>query len=110
MARLIIRDGVSTGDIFVPRQLFMFNNIVLHADATGHHNQVDNFAPEQHIRFGNFVYVIDARGDLIFIGFSAPPTATMASKELTSGGFPDPISGSAPTRYRHQAQRRFLGL
>ena len=80
MARLIIRDGVSTGDIFIPGQVFAFGSIVLHANATGHLNQVDNFTPEQQIRFGNFEYVTDAWGDLVFSGFFAPPATAMDSE------------------------------
>ena len=41
--------------------LFTFGSIVLHADPTGHLDQVDSFAPEQEIRFGNLEYVADSQ-------------------------------------------------
>ena len=36
MARLIIGDGINTGDIFAPGRLFAFGSIILHANSTGH--------------------------------------------------------------------------
>ena len=80
MARLIIKDDVSTGDIFIPGKLFAFGSTILHTDATGHLNKAGNFAPEQKIQFGNFEYVTDAWGDLVFSGFFAPPATAMASE------------------------------
>lgn len=59
-------------DLFVPGQLFAFGSIMLHADSTGHLDQIDNFAPERQIRFGHLEYVTDAWGDLVFTGFTTP--------------------------------------
>ena len=56
MARAIIGKGIESGDFFVPGQLFSFGSIVLHANPTGHLDQIDNFAPEHRIRFGNLEY------------------------------------------------------
>ena len=61
LARLFIGVGVNTRYIFIPGQLFAFGIIVLHANSVGHLEQVDSFAPEHQIRFGNFEYVADAR-------------------------------------------------
>ena len=66
MARLIIGEGIRSGDFFVPGQLFVFSSIVLHANPTGRLDQIDNFAPEHRIRFSNLEYFADRRGDLVF--------------------------------------------
>lgn len=95
MARLIIGDGISIGDIFLPDQLSMFGSIVEHADSTGHLDQVDSFAPEHQIRFDNLEYVTDARGDLIFTGFSASRETPADPEASTSWPLPDPILRSA---------------
>ena len=52
----------------------MFGGFVLHANSTGHLEQVDSYAPGHQISFGNLNYVADIRGDLIFQGFAAPTT------------------------------------
>jgi hypothetical protein len=92
MARLLINDGICRGGIFVPGQLFAFGSVVLHANPTGHLDQVDSFTPEHEIRFGNLEYVADARGDLIFTGFSTLPEGPDRSEALTS----DPPHAFAP--------------
>lgn len=53
MARLVISDGIRSGDVFVPGQLFAFGSIVLHANQAGRLGQVGSFTPDQEIRFGN---------------------------------------------------------
>ena len=73
MARLFIGDGVNSGDLFVLGQLFAFGSIVLDANPTCHLDQINNFAPEHRIRFGNLEYIADARGDLVFAGFTTVP-------------------------------------
>src|SRR4051812_48752611 len=97
MARLIIGDGVNTEHIIVLSQLFAFGSIVLHANPTGHLDQVDSFAPEHQIRFGNLEYVADARGDLIFTGFSALPEAPKDPEASTSESLSGPTPGPALT-------------
>ena len=83
MAHLIIIEGVNSGDLFVLGQLFAFGSIVLHANPTGHLDQINIFGPEHRIRFGNLEYVADARGDLVFAGFAASPCPPMGSYEPT---------------------------
>lgn len=43
---MIIGDGISSRDIFVPGQLFPFGGIVLHANSAGRLDQFDSFAPK----------------------------------------------------------------
>ena len=47
--------------------------------------------------FGNLEYVTDARGDLIFTGFSALPEAPENPETSTSGSPSDPIPGTSLT-------------
>jgi hypothetical protein len=79
MARLIIGEGVTSEDLFIPGQLFMFGSIVLHANPTGHTDQIGNFAPEHQIHFGNLEYIADVRADLVFTGFTTSPRTPWAS-------------------------------
>jgi len=72
MARLIIGEGIGSEDLFIPDHLFTFGSIVLHANPTGHLDQIKNFAPEHQIRFSNLEYVVDTRGNLIFAKLTAP--------------------------------------
>ena len=47
-------------------RFFAFGSIMLHVDLIGHLDQVDSFAPEHEIKFGNLEHVVDARGNMIF--------------------------------------------
>ena len=69
MARLIIRDGVNTGDIFVPDQLFAFGSVVLHASATSHLDYVESFNLNQVTMLGCLEYTADSCGDLSLSGW-----------------------------------------
>ena len=91
MAHLIIGDGISSGDPFVPGQLFLFGSIVLHANPTYHLDLINNFTPEHRIRFSNLEYVADARGNLVLAGFTSSADLVFLAPEL----FPDPIYRSA---------------
>ena len=97
MACLVIGDGIRIGETIVPGQLFAFGGIILHATSVGHLDQVNNFAPQHQIRFGNLEYVTDARGDLIFNGFLALPETPENPEDLTSDSLSDPIPGSVLT-------------
>ena len=57
------------GEIFLPRQIFVFGGFELRANSLGHLEQIDNYALVHHVRFGSLNYVADIRGDLIFDGF-----------------------------------------
>ena len=87
MARLIIEDGVNTGDLFVPDQLFAFGSIVLHANPTSHVDQINSFSPKHQIRFSNLEYIADIRGDLVFVGFAASPGTPRVLHGNCSGAF-----------------------
>jgi hypothetical protein len=94
MARLIMGEGIRSGDFFIPGQLFAFGSIVLHADLTGHLDQIDNFAPKHRIRFGNLEYIADAWGDLVLTGFTTP-SRTLAGLDMpTLESSSNPIYGS----------------
>ena len=97
MARLIMGDSVSTGGISVPGQLSALGNIVLHANAAGHLDRINNFAPEHQIRFGILDYVTNARGDLVLTNFSASLEALEVPKAYTLGALADPASRPALT-------------
>jgi hypothetical protein len=47
MARLLISDGIRSGDAFVPGQLFAFGSVTLHADPAGRLGRIDSFSPNQ---------------------------------------------------------------
>lgn len=51
---------------FVLGQIFVFGNIALFTDLTGHLSQVEAFAPGWIVRFDNMEYTADSRGELVF--------------------------------------------
>lgn len=69
MARLQINSNIGRRYIFVPGQLFVFGSFILHAGPTNHLGQVENFAPNQIVRFGNLEYTADSHGDLALSGW-----------------------------------------
>jgi hypothetical protein len=97
MARLIIEDGVSSGDLFVRGELFMLSSIVLHTNPTHHLDQINNFAPKHRIRFGNLEYVTDTRGNLVFAGFVASSCTPVGLAVPTPELSPNTIYRSALT-------------
>ena len=60
MARLFVNEEVRNTGTFVPRQIFAFGSIVLHADPTGHLGRVESFAPDQEVRFRNLEFSVDS--------------------------------------------------
>ena len=44
MAHLIIGDGVNTGDLFFPDQLFAFGSFALRANSFGHLEKIESYA------------------------------------------------------------------
>ena len=83
MNRLQINKNICYGDIFVPDQLFAFDNIVLHANATEHLDSVESFSLNQVIMFGSLEYTANSYGDLSLSGWRPNQLeislATMAS-------------------------------
>ena len=75
----------------------MFGGIVLQANPTSHLDQVDSFAPQHQIRFGNLEFVADARGDLVLTGYSTLTEAPENPETLTLGSLSDPIPGPTLT-------------
>ena len=69
MAPPIIKDNAVQGENFLPGQIFVFGGFVLRANSLGHLEQIDSYAPDPQVRFGNLNYTADIRGDLIFDGF-----------------------------------------
>ena len=65
MARVHIDSNISYGGIFLPGQLLAFGSVVLHADSNSHLDQVDCFALDQMIGFGNLEYTADSLCDLV---------------------------------------------
>ena len=72
MAPSIINNTVQ-GETFLPGQIFVFGGFALRANSLGHLEQIDSYAPDHQIRFGNLNYTADIRGDLIFDGFRPTP-------------------------------------
>ena len=54
------------GEVFLPRQIFVFGGFVLRANLLGHLEQIESYAPVHQVRFGSLNYTADIRGDLIF--------------------------------------------
>ena len=68
MAPSIINNTVQ-GEIFLPKQIFVFGGFALRANSLGHLEQIESYAPGHQGRFGSLNYTADIRGDLIFDGF-----------------------------------------
>ena len=66
------------GEVFLPRQIFVFGGFALRANSLGHLEQIDCYAPGHQVRFGSLNYTADIRGDLIFDGFE-PMTGALNS-------------------------------
>ena len=78
MAPSIIGNDAIQGEVFLPRQIFVFGGFVLRANSLGHLEQIEGYAPGRQVRFGSLNYVVDTRGDLIFDGFE--PTEAAQSR------------------------------
>ena len=94
MAPAIIFKDTVQGEVFLPRQIFIFGGFVLQANSLGHLEQIDSYAPGHQVRFGSLNYTADIRGDLIFNGF-------------------EPVSGAPNSPDEHDlirsATRQYLG-
>ena len=71
----IIYNNAVQGEVFLPRQIFVFDGFVVWANLLGHLEQIESYAPGPQVRFGSLNYVADIRGDLIFVGFESAATA-----------------------------------
>ena len=69
MAPSIIGNDAIQGEVFLPRQIFVFGGFVLRANSLGHLKKIESYAPGHQVRFGSLNYTVDIRGDLIFDGF-----------------------------------------
>ena len=69
MAPSIIGNDAIQGEVFLPRQIFVFDGFALRANSLGHLEQIDSYALGHQVRFGNLNYPADIRRDLIFDGF-----------------------------------------
>ena len=91
MAPSIIYNNAVQGEVFLPRQIFVFGGFALRANSLGHLEQIDSYAPGHRVRFGSLSYVADIRGDLIFDGFEpmtgAPYSRDEHDLDLSSNGF-----------------------
>ena len=47
---IIFNDAVQ-GEVFLPRQIFVFGGFVLQANSLGHLEQIDSYAPGRQVRF-----------------------------------------------------------
>ena len=65
MAPSIIGNDAVQGEVFLPGRIFVFGGFALRANSLGHLEQIDSYAPGHQVRFGNFNYTADIRGDLI---------------------------------------------
>ena len=100
MASSIINNMVQ-GEAFLPGKIFVFGSFALRANSLGHLEQIDSYAPGHQIRFGNWNYTADIRGDLIFDGFGPVPGAPDSHDEhgldLLSDNVWDITPAVAPT-------------
>ena len=75
MAPSNIGNDVIQGEVFLPRQIFVFGGFVLRANSLGHLEQIESYAPGHQVKFGNLNYTADIREDLILDGFEPMPGA-----------------------------------
>ena len=59
MSCIFIDDDAASKETFLLGRVFVFGGFVLHANSTGHLEQVDSYAHGHQIRFGNLNYVTD---------------------------------------------------
>ena len=81
MAPSIIYNDAVQGDVFLPRQIFVFGGFALRANSLGHLEQIESYATGHQVRFGSLNYTADIRGDLIFDGFEPLPCASRGYDE-----------------------------
>ena len=59
MAPSIIYNNAVGKEIFLPDQIFVFGGFALRANLVDHLEQIDSYAPDHQINFGNLNYVAD---------------------------------------------------
>ena len=69
VAPSIIGNDAIHGEVFLPRQIFVFGGFALWANSLGHLEQIESYVPGHQVRFGSLNYMANIRGDLIFDGF-----------------------------------------
>ena len=79
---IIFNDGVQ-GEVFLPRQIFVFGGFVLRANSLGHLEQIDSYAPGHQVRFGSLNYTADIRGDLILTDSRPRQSLPVATINMT---------------------------
>ena len=89
MANMRINCNASQDDTFVPGQLFVFDNMVFHANSTGHLAPIKNFAPYQMVTFRSLEYTMVSHDELALFGW-APDR--MKDLSVVAGSNPEPIS------------------
>ena len=81
MAPSIIGSDAVQGEVFLPRQIFVFGGFALRANSLGHLEQIESYAPGHQVRFGNLNYTTIIRGDLFFDGFKPVSSAPHSHDE-----------------------------
>ena len=61
MATSIIGNDAIQGEVFLPRQSFVFGSFALRANSLGHLEQIESYAPGRQVRFGNLNYTANNR-------------------------------------------------
>ena len=56
-----INNNIAQGETFLPGQIFVFGGFALWANSLGHLEQIDSYAPDHQVRFGNLNYTADSR-------------------------------------------------
>ena len=74
MAPSIISNNAVQGEVFLPRQIFVFGGFALRANSLGHLEQIESYAPGHQVRLGSLNYTANIRGDFIFDGFEPRPS------------------------------------
>ena len=100
MAPSIIFNDAVQGEVFLPRQIFVFGGFILRANSLGHLEQIDSYVPDHQVRFGSLNYTADIRRDLIFDGFEpmtgAPYSHDERDLDLPSDGIQEITPAAAP--------------
>ena len=60
MSPSIIYNDVIQGEVFLPRQIFIFGGFALRANSLGPLEQIESYAPGHQVRFGSLNYTADA--------------------------------------------------
>ena len=63
MAPSIISNDVVQGEVFLPEQIIVLGGFILRANSLGHLEQIDSYAPDHQVRFGNLNHTTNIHGD-----------------------------------------------